>query len=343
MKEMTYHTLLIAAALLLPGQAFAQAAFSEGAAAEALFREGAKRFDEGALAEACEKFAASQELEPAPGTALRLGDCYDRIGRTASAWATFQQAAALAAASQQIEREEIATERAEELFSRLSYLTIDVAPYTRSLDDVEILLNDRAIPKGTWGTPIPLDPGPQRVTVRAPGHQEWREEISISNEPGEQSIAVPILAREQRVEEETVTRAEKREPTSVAQETDDPVEPSKTQRVVAYVAGGLGLAGLGAGGYFTYRAYDLNEQSLPECLVNDANACTSRGKALRDDARQQGTFATIAAGAGFALVGVSVVLLLTEPDEAEVAGAREVRLLAGTGASGPSLGLGGTW
>jgi hypothetical protein len=330
--------------LLLPGQALAQSTFSEGAAAEALFREGAKRFDEGELAEACEKFAASHQLEPAPGTALRLGDCYDRIGKTASAWAAFEAAAALARASQQTDREEIATERSDELFSRLSYLSIEVARSTRSLDGVQVLLDGREIPSGTWGTPIPIDPGPQSVTVRAPGHQEWKAEVEIQREPGEQSLEVPELVPLERDSEPgPVARGEQREQASAMQESDDRMERSGTQRVLAYVAGGLGLAGLGAGGYFTSRAYKLNQQSLSECLVDDANACTSRGKALRDDARRQGNFATVAAGAGFALVGVSVVLLLTEPDEARVGSSGEVRLLSGVGASGPSVALEGTW
>lgn len=335
-------TLLIAALLLLPGPALAQSTFSEGAAAEALFREGAKRFEDGELAEACEKFAASQDLEPAPGTALRLGDCYDRIGKTASAWATFQEAAALARSSGQSEREETATERAEELFGRLSYLTIQVARETRSLEGVRILIGGREIPGGTWGTPIPIDPGTQNISVRATGYREWKKELTITNEPGEQAIEVPVLQPLVREVEAATPAAAQRERTTAPQESEVRAKRSGSQRVLAYVAGGLGLAGLGASGYFTYRAYALNEESLPECLVNDANACTPAGKALRDDAREQGTFATIAASAGFALVGVSVVLFLTEPDEAAVAGAREVRLVAGAGA-GPSLGLGGTW
>lgn len=334
---------LVLAALLLPVEALAQSTFSEAAAAEALFREGAKLYEAGELADACNKFRASHELEPAPGTALRLGDCYDRIGKTASAWAAFQQAAALARASQQTDREDIAVERSEELYDRLSYLTIELSPETQSLDGVEVLLEDRSIPDGSWGTPIPIDPGRQRVTVRAPGHREWKGEASIAGEPGEQSLAVPDLVPLERSADPALARGGgKRERVNAGSERET-AGGSGTQRALAYVAGGLGLAGLGAGGYFTVRAYQLNETSLSECLVNDANACTSRGKELRDDARQQGTFATIAAGAGFALVGVSVVLLLTAPDEAPVVGTQQLRLLARAGSAGPTLTVEGAW
>src|SRR6185436_9458711 len=61
-------------------------AAAESAAAEALFQQAAALMQDGKYREACEKFEGSQELEPALGTQLRLADCYDRAGRTASAW-----------------------------------------------------------------------------------------------------------------------------------------------------------------------------------------------------------------------------------------------------------------
>src|SRR5512139_3095133 len=62
------------------------------AAAEALFLQGGKLKAQGKIEEACNKWAASQRLDPAVGTLLFLGDCYEALGRTASAWATFTEA-----------------------------------------------------------------------------------------------------------------------------------------------------------------------------------------------------------------------------------------------------------
>ncbi|MBL8743281.1 MAG: hypothetical protein JNK04_19355, partial [Myxococcales bacterium] len=84
-------------------------------AAEALFESAKQRMEAGDYAGACAKFDASQSLDPAIGTLLHLGDCYERIGRTASAWAAFLEAASLAEAAGQQPRFEIATTRASAL------------------------------------------------------------------------------------------------------------------------------------------------------------------------------------------------------------------------------------
>ena len=65
--------------------AFAQSG-SNKAAAEALFSEGRSLASAGKCDEAIPKFQASQKLDPGIGTLLNLADCYEKVGRTASAW-----------------------------------------------------------------------------------------------------------------------------------------------------------------------------------------------------------------------------------------------------------------
>src|SRR5690606_7586735 len=115
-----------------PG-ALAQTSSTQRAAAEALFQQGTALMDEKHYAEACDKLAGSQELDPALGTMLYLADCYEQAGRTASAWALFRQASESAKHAGQAERERIAAERASSLAQRLSKLELKVAPGRRAV------------------------------------------------------------------------------------------------------------------------------------------------------------------------------------------------------------------
>ena len=60
---------------------------SNKATAEALFTEGRALATSGKCAEAIPKFQASQKLDPGVGTLLNLAECYEQVGKTASAWA----------------------------------------------------------------------------------------------------------------------------------------------------------------------------------------------------------------------------------------------------------------
>src|SRR5262245_38802765 len=69
---------------------------AQSAAAERLFLDGRELIKQGRLAAGCAKLQASEELEPSVGTLLNLGDCRERLGQTASAWAAFRKAEAIA-------------------------------------------------------------------------------------------------------------------------------------------------------------------------------------------------------------------------------------------------------
>ncbi len=61
--------------------------------------------------EACPKLEAVKEIYAGPGVLLNLGDCYEKTGRTASAWAAFNDARSTAAAEGRGEHEAEARRR----------------------------------------------------------------------------------------------------------------------------------------------------------------------------------------------------------------------------------------
>jgi hypothetical protein len=296
---------LLAALSMCPKFASAAPAAPEKAAAEALFDEGAALVEKGDFASGCEKLAASHELDPALGTLLRLGDCYDRLGKTASAWATFKQALAMARASSQPDREALASERVTDLESRLSRVKLLVeAP--AEVDGLQIQLGGVVIPRASWGSPLPVDPGIQKVEASAPGYQPWSTDLDVPAGATSTELAIPPLVHSP-ASSSSVVAAPPSEPAS------EPAVRGSGQRTFAYVLGGVGVAALAAGGVFGYLAYDKNKTSLDHCLRDEPNACSPQGKTLRDDAESYATIANIGAGAGAGLLLTSAVLLLTAP------------------------------
>src|SRR5579872_6900411 len=108
-------------------RAQAPAGMSDKVAAEALFEDGRRMVAAGNFADACPKFADSQRLDPSAGTLLNLASCYEKLGRTATAWATYREAASAANATGRTEYVQTAQRHAEALATNLARLTISVA------------------------------------------------------------------------------------------------------------------------------------------------------------------------------------------------------------------------
>ncbi len=297
----------VGATALLSSPALRAEPARDRAAAEAIFRQATALMDEQRYAEACEKFAASQQLDPGLGTLLHLADCYDRAGRTASSWALFREVEERARRATQPDRERIARERADALEGKLSKLELRVAP-ERRVAGLEVKIGGSEIPSASWNAALPVDPGATELQVSAPGKRPVRLQVTVAPGPSQQVLELPEL----------VDAPRPARPANLSRPAS-PAEGS-AQKTIGYVMGAAGLVALGVGGYFAYRAYDQNNASKAQCRAEDPNACTKLGFDRREMAKSSANLATIASVSGAALtVGALTVVLTTPGSRREVA------------------------
>jgi serine/threonine-protein kinase len=177
--------------------ASAQASASDKAAAEALFDQGVRLMKQNSFADACSKLEESDRIDPAVGTLLYLGECYERAGKTASAWATFREAASLATNSNQADRARVAAARAQDLEPKLSRLSVEVAPEVAAIPGVVVKRGSQRIEPSLYGTQLPVDPGEYKIEVTAPGYEPWRAPIKVEAGGASASVRVPAPGRRQ--------------------------------------------------------------------------------------------------------------------------------------------------
>lgn len=164
---------------------------SELARAERLFEEGITLKQRARFDEACPKLEESQRLDPGLGTQYHLADCWERQGRTASAWALFDEIARQASVSGQHERERIARDRQSELSARVPKLSVAV-PVASDVGGLRVWRDGIALERPQWNAPIALDPGLHEIVARV-GERTWRVRVSLEARAKTETVLVPDL------------------------------------------------------------------------------------------------------------------------------------------------------
>jgi hypothetical protein len=319
---------LVLGALLIPTAAYGQRS-ADAARAEALFAEGRRLMAGRDYAAACPKFADSQALDPAPGTALNLATCYERAGKLASAWATFKTAQASAESAGQRDRAAAAKKKVANLEPRLSRLTIVVAPASRATE-LEVRCDQEPVRQGEWGVSVPRDGGGHDVEARAPGKKTWTSHVDLKDSGQSLEVQVPALEDAPA----PVASASSASP-AAGSETPPPAQGShvlteergdrgRAQRVVGLGVGGLGIAGLALGAIAGFEASSSYSNAKNACGPS-APQCSAGSPAFgqRDVAVTWATASTIGFAAGGAVLVAGAVLFFTAPK----------------GDSGPSVGV----
>jgi hypothetical protein len=306
----------LAAAVLSSSSARAQAPSSSNdkVAAEALFEDARRMTAAGNYADACPKFADSQRLDPSAGTLLNLASCYEKAGRTATAWATYREAASAANATGRTEYVTTAQRHAEALAPHLARLTVTV---TSPADGMRVMRDGSPVERSEWGIPIPIDPGSHTLEASAPGHKPWSGKVDVPANEAQVSATVPVL--EAAPVEATPPPVVAPPPPAPAPVTGPPSgadsEPGRGngQRILGIVVGAAGVVGLGLGGAFAVIAKNQYSTSLGNCQTGNPDLCNGTGVSQRNSARSDGNIASIAVSAGAAALVGGVVIWLTAP------------------------------
>lgn len=288
---------------LLAGGARAQSSDAPSKA-DALFKEGQQLLAGGQIAMACAKLEESERLDPKLGRLLNLAYCHQQLGRVATAYNEFNQAAALAA-QRGDERQAFARTQAGALAPKLSFVRLDLG---RAPEVSEVKVDGERLANQEWALPFPIDPGPHTLSFGAPNHKPHDQSVMITA-PGVVALAVEPLEPET----EGTTPA----PQAITQPSPIPPSPPSTppdssaggvsSRTLGWVIGGTGVVALGVGIGFALDALSLKHQADALC---PNKLCTPHGKSLIDDASTAATIATIGFAVGIAGLGAGAWLVL---------------------------------
>jgi hypothetical protein len=341
-------TSFVSAAVLLAltGTAHAQAPLPAGdkVAAQALFEEGRALVAAGRYTEACPKFADSERLDASPSTLLNLANCWEKLGRTATAWATYKEAESAANAAKRQDYMVTAQRHADALAPKLSRLTINVP---QPIAGIRVLRDGVLVGSPQWGSPIPVDPGSRAVEASAPGYKGWVANVEVSRDVAQFTLTVPPL---EALPAESPPPAATVAVNPAAVPSSPPAPPAprpetaprgSAQRTIGLLVGGAGVVGLGVAGVYALVANSKNKDSVNFCDTADHNACASAGVTERNDALWAGDAATVALSVGGAALVAGALIWFSAPSERPDSGSSAARVVVV-----PALGgavLKGTW
>jgi hypothetical protein len=266
-----------------------------------LYNQGKELLDAGKTAEACQAFEAAKRLDfTAINLILRLGDCYERLGRTASAYSQYQQAASLAAAAKDARRS-TAEERVAAVEPHLARLSVALAPGSVG---VTVRRNGEVVAGDELGKAAPVDPGRYTFEAVATGKKAWTATREIA---AGTTVVVEVPALE--------LIAISAPPAPVASPV--PESTSSPRRAIGLSLGGVGLIGVGVGVAFGVKALSNLSASKANGHCDAESFCDDVGFQLRRDAQDAGTISTITIALGAAAAVAGAVVWLAAPSSAK--------------------------
>jgi hypothetical protein len=300
---------LLGAALLaapLPGrQAAAQPAAAQPSKeqvkkATSHFEKGSRLYDQKKFALALTEFKSSYDTVKSPNSRLYVARCMAQLGETREAWLEFDATATEADERARTEdkyaptRDTARLER-DELNAKIGLVTVEV----KNADPTaKLRVGGNEVAAERWGKPVPVAPGDVEVVLEPASGSPVREQVAVAAGESKQV---------------SVDAAPPAAPPPVAVASADaeadagpPTDRSKL-RPWAYVAGGVGVAGLvmfTVAGIMSRSTYSDLEESC------GSGPCPADRQDDIDSGQTQQTLANVGLVVGIVGVGAGVTLFL---------------------------------
>lgn len=210
------------------------AAAGSTAEAERLFRSGRQALDQRKYAEARDKFEASFRLYPGTGVKLNLGTVYVALDELEKAEAMFRAAETEASANGETTRLTLAREGLLDVEKHKARLVFRFAPALP--DAAEVQLDGKAVPRADALSKVPVIKGRHALRVKMSGEPAHEQTVDVAANGVAQTVDVNLPASWA--------------PSKVVPPGSGDAHAGDTQRTVAYVVGGIGLAALVTNGVF---------------------------------------------------------------------------------------------
>jgi hypothetical protein len=283
-------------AVVPPSTAWAQATAatpSPAAVKEATahFQKGTDLFNAKKLDEALTEFRASYAAVASPNSHLYIARSLAQLGKAREAYAEFDKVAIEAQARAAEEPKyaptaETAKLERDELAAKIALVTVTVSG---AAPGATLRVGDQTIPEDAWGKPVPVDPGPVTIAVEAP-----------PNAPVSQTVTVAAGDKRDVTLDATPKVAEVPPPAAPAS------SPNKTLRTAAFVAGGVGVIGLGV---FAVAGISANA-TYSDLKDSCGGPCPASKQGDVDSGKTKQTIANVGLVVGGVGLGTGVALFL---------------------------------
>jgi hypothetical protein len=282
--------------------------------AQEAFRQGDELFDVQKYDEAIGRYRESHEIVASPNSRLMVARSLRELGRLDEAFHEYE--ATLAAAEElAAESETYATTAAaardelQALRSRVAWLSVDLGDVP---EDAEITVAGKPVALAELDDAIVVVPGRVDIVATSSDGHAARGEVHLA--AGREGAVTLKLDETVTVGQAAESDPESEPPAPVESSPVPPLavepepEPRGGHRGLAFVAGGIGVAGLATFGVFGTRAKARFDDLEDACTDG---ACPASSQDDIDAGKQAQVLANIGLGVGVVGLGASVALFAT--------------------------------